>query len=458
MAKRVAVINVVGLNGSLLASAPRLREHAAKNRLVRLNPILPAVTCSVQASMLTGVTPRDHGIVGNGWYHRDLAEVRFWQRSAHLIQSEPVWETARRRDASVTCANLFWWHNTYSSADVTLNVRPIYKADGLKLPDCWANPERLRHELQDELGPFPLFRFWGPAANIESSRWIAAAAQRVMAAEQPTLTLIYLPHLDYALQKFGPGTPEAAQSVREIDAVVGGLLDCCAEHDIQPIILSEYGIERVSSATPVNRALREAGLVSVRLEDGLEVVDPGASSAFAVADHQVAHVYVQNPRRLNDAAEICRRTDGVEQVLDRTAQNALGLDHPRSGDLVLVAERGRWFTYDWWFDDTLAPDFARTVDIHRKPGYDPRELFTDKSKAGIAWRLAKRKLGMRTLLDVVPLDTSLVKGSHGRVDQPPDEQPLLLLRSSLRDTLADENVPCTAVRNVILAAMGLAEA
>lgn len=448
-----AVLNIVGLTEPLLAHAPRLAAFAREGELRRLRPVLPAVTCSVQATMLTGVPPRDHGIVANGWYHRELAEVQFWKQSNRLVQAEKVWETARRRDPSVTTANMFWWYNMYSTADYSVTPRPIYKADGRKIPDCYSHPADLRDLLQQRLGTFPLFKFWGPGASIESSRWIADAAAFVHDRHRPTLNLVYLPHLDYALQKLGPEHPDIPAAVGEIDAVAGRLIDHLRGAGVRIVLLSEYGIEPVDDAVWINRALREAGLLRVREEQGLELLDAGASDAFAVADHQVAHVYVRDAADVPRTAELCRALPGVERVLDRSAQAELGLDHERSGELVLVAQPRRWFAYGYWLDDRRAPDFARTVDIHRKPGYDPLELFIDPAirvpKLAIARKLAARKAGFRTLLDLIPLDTRLVRGSHGRVDQPAAARPVLITeRGALRDQR--EELPCADVRDVIL--------
>ena len=456
MAHPTAVLNVVGLTHAMLAHAPNLRRLADHGRVVDLAPVVPAVTCTVQASMLTGATPREHGIVANGWYFRDIAEVRFWNRSNHLVQAEQLWDTARARDASVTCANLFWWHNTHARADVVLNVRPIYKADGRKLPDCYSHPAELRDELQRELGPFPLFHYWGPLADLTSTRWIVDAAIRVRARHDSTLMLVYLPHLDYPLQKHGPDDPRIAAEVTALDAELGRLIDELQAHDRRVLVVSEYAVEPVHEAVAINRVLRDAGLLAVRNEAGHELLEPGDSAAFAVADHQLAHVYVNDAAQIDRVADLCRATPGVDQILDRHAQQSLGLDHPRSGELVLVAAPGHWFCYDYWHDDRHAPDFARTVEIHRKPGYDPRELFINPNlplpKAQLAWRLFKRNiLGLRSLLDVIPLDNNLVRGSHGRTDQPPGQRPVMITPTP--DDNAPTPLPCTHVRDAILTAL-----
>jgi predicted AlkP superfamily pyrophosphatase or phosphodiesterase len=432
--KPLLVALVVGLTEELLGrDTPELNRFAERGAVRSLRTVTPAVTCSVQATFLTGRLPREHGIVGNGWYFRDLAEVWLWRQSNRLIESKQIWELGRERDPAFTSANLFWWYNMYCGADWSLTPRPMYPADGRKLPDVYSQPGELRTELQKELGQFPLFRFWGPAADISSSRWITSAALRVMQKHSPTLTLVYLPHLDYDLQRLGPDPehPRLRQAVRDVDTLCGELIRFAEQSGRRLIFLSEYGITKVTSAVHVNRALRRAGWLAVRDELGRELLDAGASDAFAVADHQIAHVYVKRPELIPEVAAKLRALDGVERVLDRPGQAELGLDHPRAGELVAIAEPDRWFSYYYWLSANKAPDFASTVDIHRKPGYDPVELFLDPKlrapKVAIGWRLLKKGLGFRTLMDVIsPEDDSLVKGSHGRVGHDPRQGPLFI--------------------------------
>jgi len=398
---------------------------------------------------------REHGVVANGWYERDAAEVRFWRQSNRLVAGEKVWETARRRDAGFTCANLFWWFNMHSSADIAVTPRPMYPADGRKIPDLWTNPAPLRDELQADLGRFPLFRFWGPGAGIESSRWIARCARLIETRFEPTLSLIYLPHLDYNLQRLGPGDPAIGGDLAAIDAVAGDLIDWLEGRGVTPVVLSEYGITAVSRAVFPNRALREAGLLAVREELGGEHLDAGASRAFAVADHQIAHVYINDPSSAGPAREALAALPGVERVLDQAGQRDAGLDHPRSGDLVLISDADAWFAHDWWLDGARAPDYSRTVDIHRKPGYDPRELFIDPAirwpAARIGWTLLKKRLGFRALMRVVPLDASVVRGSHGRPTDAPADGPIIL--SPDARLIGPDAIDAAGVRDLILRAV-----
>jgi predicted AlkP superfamily pyrophosphatase or phosphodiesterase len=445
---RTAVLNVVGLTPDMLGpDTPHLSALAGGGTTAAIHPTLPAVTCSAQATYLTGRPPSGHGIVGNGWYDRDLAQVFFWRQSNRLVQGEKVWETARRRAPELTVAKLFWWFNMYSSADWSVTPRPIYPADGRKIPDIYGAPPELTTRLTSELGPFPFFSFWGPAADIKSSRWIADATALVAKWHQPDLLLAYIPHLDYNLQRFGVSHPGTRAEVQAVDAVCGALIEDLRGRGYRILVVSEYGLGDVSRPVHLNRALREAGLLKVRPELGLDMLDPGASVAFAVADHQVAHVYVSAPEHHNPVRRLLEQVPGVAAVLDADGIANAGLGHHRAGDLVVLAEPDSWFTYYYWLDDRHAPDFARTVDIHRKPGYDPAELFLDPKlrwpKAHIAWSLARKKLGFRMLMNVIPLDAGIVKGSHGLTTT--SAAAISSERFEWSDSLA-----ATAIRDVIL--------
>lgn len=447
------VINAVGLTPRMLGpNTPNLSRLAAQGGVKPLGTITPAVTCSAQATFLTGVLPTEHGIVGNGWYFRDTAEISFWKQSAALVGGEKIWDAARKRDPSFTAANMFWWYNMYSGADIGVTPRPIYCADGRKLPDCYAAPNGLRDELTQRLGTFPLFQFWGPATTVKSSEWIARASLHVRQTRNPTLTLIYLPHLDYGLQKVGPNHPSMAKDIQELDAVCGEIIEDAKRDGAAVMVISEYGITDVNRPVHVNRALRRAGLTAVREEVGTEQLDPGASEAFAVADHQIAHVHVRNPARLAEVRALVEGLDGVERVLGADEKPAWGLDHSRAGDLVAISKADSWFTYYHFLDDDRAPDFARTVEIHRKPGYDPVELFFDPKfknpKIAAGLRLVKRKLGFRQLMDLTPLDATLVKGSHGRITDDPQDGPIFI--SSEADRIPAGDIAATAVKDLIL--------
>jgi predicted AlkP superfamily pyrophosphatase or phosphodiesterase len=454
---KTVVIDVVGLTDALLPWAPRLSEWADAGTRARVRAAFPAVTCTAQSDYLTGQRPATHGIVGNGWYLRDESEVRFWRQSNRLVQAPKIWEAARAEDRTFTCANVFWWFNMYSAVDYSVTPRPMYPADGRKLPDVYTEPPTLRSDLQQRLGTFPLFHFWGPRASIESSRWIADAAKYIERKYAPTLTLIYIPHLDYNLQRVGPGSPAAADDVRAVDELCADLIRFYEDAEARVIVLSEYALCDVSQPVHINRALREKGLIAVRDELGRELLDAGASAAFAVADHQVAHVYVNDRSKLHAVRDLVEKTAGVDLVLDSDGKRKYGIDHERSGELVAIAQPSAWFTYYYWLDDGRAPDFARTVDIHRKPGYDPVELFIDPAlrlpALTVAWKLARKGLGFRTLLDVIPLDAMLVRGSHGRRGEGDEDAPVFITRrAELMDSTTIESID---VYGLILKHLGL---
>jgi predicted AlkP superfamily pyrophosphatase or phosphodiesterase len=445
---KTVVIDIVGLSSSLIGEhTPFLKRYADEKKLSSIKPMLPAVTTSVQSTFVTGKLPHEHGIVGNGWYDRIDCEVKFWKQSNKLVLAEKIWEKAKREDPSFTFSNMFWWYNMYSSADYAVTPRPNYLADGRKMPDCYSNPAALRDELQQKLGQFPLFQFWGPGANIKSSRWIADASIITDEKYDPTLTLVYLPHLDYCLQKFGQDIPKIKKELGEIDREVEKLVSHYTRKNARVILLSEYGITNVNHPVSINRVLREAGLLQVRVERGLELLDAGASRAFAVADHQVAHIYVNDPSATGMVRGVVEKIPGVELVLDRSEQSRYGIQHERAGDFVVMADERSWFTYYFWLDDAKAPDYARAVDIHKKPGYDPVEMFMS-SKLRAAYKLLRKKAGFRYVMDVIPLDPTLVRGSHGRVGTQKEFYPVLV-----GDGLENETYAATDVYGVIWKAL-----
>jgi predicted AlkP superfamily pyrophosphatase or phosphodiesterase len=452
----LVLIDAVGLTPRALAHMPRLSRLAADGFQARVDPVLPAVTCSVQSSFLTGLTPTDHGIVGNGWYFRDLGEVFLWRQHNKLVQGEKVWETARRSKPDFRVANVCWWYAMGATTDFTVTPRPIYHADGRKSPDCYTDPPELHDRLTGPLGEFPLFTYWGPTASITSSRWIGAAAAKLLREEALDLLMVYLPHLDYDHQRFGPGAPESVAAARELDGVAGDLVDLARGRGDTVVVLSEYGITDARRPVDVNRALRRAGLLSVYTQAAMEYLDPWTSRAFAVADHQVAHVYVRDPDDVSAARSALSGLPGIDLVLEGDDRAAAGLGHERAGELVLVAEPDAWFTYYYWLDDERAPDFARQVEIHRKPGYDPAELFMDpedklvKARAGAA--LVRKKIGMRYVMSVVPLDPSPVRGTHGRLPSEAADAPVLLCSDG---SVARDRIGATEVRDLLLELAGV---
>ena len=493
---RLAVINVVGLTEALIGEhTPRIAEFRKRGALAHIAPAFPAVTCTAQSNYLTGKTPAEHGIVGNGWYNREFSETQFWKQSNHVVHGKKIWDVLRastpdprsQTPSPFAAANCFWWFNMYSSVDYAITPRPMYPADGRKFFDVYSWPYAIREEIKKDLGEFPFFSFWGPAAGVDSpqgkadaaTRWIAESAKWIENKYSPTLNLIYLPHLDYNLQRQGPFivrdevtsltsgignqsepphvgsykiNPAIRRDLREIDAIVGDLIDYFGQRGVQIVLLSEYGITNVETPVHLNRIFREQGWLTVKDELGLEILDAGASKVFAVADHQVAHVYLNDRSLEKSVRELLARTPGVGEILGDAEKAAAGIVHPRAGDLIAVASENAWFTYYYWLDDARAPDFARTVDIHRKPGYDPVELFLDPKiplvKFKIAWRLLQKKLGLRMLMDVIPLDATLVKGSHGR--RPTDKKDWPVFITSQKEFLGATQLESTDVYHALL--------
>ncbi len=419
--KPVVILNVVGLTARQVGEAtPSLSRLAARGSGTHpMAGVLPAVTCTAQATLLTGLLPQQHGVVGNGWFHRDTGEIRFWLQSNRLISGETLYDAARRRFPGFTCAKLFWWFNQGAQVEWSVTPKPYYGADGSKVFDVQTWPDGLREELKAAHGEFPFFSFWGPRAGLPSTRWIADVSAALIRKEAPSLSLVYLPHLDYDHQRHGPGN---ADLLREVDGCVETVIEAAQAIGAAVAVVSEYGIAPVKRALFPNRDLRAAGRLLVRDGPFGETIDTFRSDAFAVVDHQVAHVYLRDPAM---AGPVAAALAGCGRAVAGPARAELGLDHPRAGDLVLLAPRDAWFAYDYWTDGDRAPDFAPTVDIHRKPGYDPRELFA-RPGATIrgATRVLQKKLGMRYLMDIIPLDTALVKGSHGLHAEAPEDGPV----------------------------------
>jgi predicted AlkP superfamily pyrophosphatase or phosphodiesterase len=455
----LVLINAVGLTRKLLAFAPRLSEIANSGWVRSLNEVMPAVTCTAQASILTGALPQEHGIVGNGWLFRDTGEVRFWQQSSALLQSEPLYVTARRRAKELglpfRSAKLFWWFNQGAAVDYSVTPKPYYGADGNKVFGITGSPEGLCERLERDLGRFPFHTFWGPSAGLPCTQWIARCAAEILQADRPELSLVYLPHLDYDPQRLGPAGCDMPALVRELDDACAPLFDSARSIGARVWVVSEYGHVDVRRPVALNRVLREAGFLSARPGPFGETLDTFGSRAFAVCDHQLAHVYVPRGDDRAPVRDLLIGLPGVSRVFCGADRGEIGLDHPRAGELVVLSESDSWFAYPYWLDQGAAPDFARTVDIHRKPGYDPCELFFDPSlwwpKGRAIRRLAQKKLGFRTLFDVIPLDAGLVRGSHGVPAARLEDRPVVIGDGSAPSQA--ETIPTTDVHGLLLRAL-----
>lgn len=394
MSRKLLVVQVAAFGWDLVG---RHKEGAGGPVFRKAATVFPAVTCTVQASFRTALGPAEHGMAANGLYFRDLRRVMFWEQSADLVRGPRIWDTARARGQKVGL--LFWQQSLGESADVILSPRPVHKHHGGMIQDCYSRPADLYARLAEKLGPFNLMNYWGPLASVKVNDWIVAATVEIMRSPDlaPDLLFTYLPGLDYDLQRWGPESPKSFQCLEKTHAGLSNLWKNAEAAGYDILVFGDYAIEPVTAAVFPNRALREAGLLNVRTVRDMAYADLFDSPAFALADHQVAQVFVQKAGALAQVRGVLEKLDGVGEVLDTAAQDRLGIRCPRSGELVLVAQKGRWFAYPWWTERREAPDYATHVDIHNKPGYDPCELF-------FGWPPMS-----------VSQDTGRVRGSHGRV-------------------------------------------
>lgn len=389
MSKKLLVVQVAALGWDLVKDLPGFRSAEA---------FFPAVTCTAQAGFRTASPPRAHGMVSNGVRLPDLRKILFWEQSSALVQGERIWSQFRARGRKV---GMIFWQQSLGDAelDLVFSPAPIHKHEGGMIQDCYAKPEGLSPLLTRHIGrPFNLMHYWGPVASWKSSGWIADATCEILREPRfaPDLLFSYLPHLDYDLQRHGPGSPQARESLDFTLKCIERLKAEAQHRGYDWLFYGDYAIQPVSGAVFPNRRLREAGLLETRQIKRMLYADLFASPAFAMVDHQIAHVYTRDPRATDAARETLAALPGIESVLGREEQEVLGLDHPRCGDLLLIAKPGQWFAYPWWTEKKQAPDFATHVDIHNKPGYDPCELF-------FGWPPPS-----------VSMDTARIRGSHGR--------------------------------------------
>ena len=400
MVRPVVLLSIPGLREKDVGAMPRLRELTAGGEILELVPSFPCVTCPVQAAMTTGRTPREHGVVANGFYWRERRHVEMWTSSNDCVQRPQIWDFLAQHDESLRSAVWFPLHSKHCTADYVCTPSPIHHPDGKEELWCYTRPTELYGTLRDRLGHFPLKHFWGPLANIASTNWIVDSAIAAAETYRPSFYYIYLPHLDYAAQRSGPDTPPAAQAVQELDAALARLaagLNAAHPGGCLWLAAGEYAITPVDHVTYPNRILREAGLLEVRTEADGEHLDLERSRAFAMVDHQLSHIFVadSDPATVERVAALFRGREGIDDMLCGIRRGQYGLDHPRSGDVILISAPSSWQAYYWWLADSAAPAYARTVDIHRKPGYDPVELCFDPATRSI------------------PLDATRIRGSHG---------------------------------------------
>jgi predicted AlkP superfamily pyrophosphatase or phosphodiesterase len=383
---------------------PNISALAEKGENAKMEPVFPAVTCTVQASILSGKYPNEHGIISNGLYDRTTHSVSFWEQPSALVQRERVWDILKKKSSpplhsDIKTAVLFWQNTMFANSDVIVTPRPLHMGDGNMVQWCYSKPAGWYEDMAKSLGEFNLATYWGPTASSRSSEWIGKAAEYTMEKSRPNLMFVYIPHVDYSAQRFGKNSNQARDDLKKADSIVGSIIEKASKlgisDEMEFLILSEYSFDNVSGSIPINLKFREAGLLDIRTIGGKEYIDFEYSRAFAMVDHQVAHLYIKDGF-VDKTYKVLKDLPGVERVLSKEEQKKLKIDNERSGELIAISAQDKWFSYYWWYEPQKAPPFAGTVDIHRKPGYDPLELFFDREK------------------NCIPLDTNLIKGSHGR--------------------------------------------
>ncbi|HEX5904861.1 MAG TPA: nucleotide pyrophosphatase/phosphodiesterase family protein [Candidatus Nitrosocosmicus sp.] len=419
------ILDIVGLDVSHLdsrsPSCPNILDLIAKDGDFGLmTPVFPAVTCTVQSSITTGKYPQEHGIISNGMFDKENLQTLFWEQSTNLVQSQKAWDVIKEQNSKLKTAMLFWQNSLYTNNDIVISPRPIHLETGQMDLWCYSKPVNYYETIMDKLGEFNLMNYWGPFASIKSTEWIAKSVQYTIENEKPNLLYAYFPQLDYSAQKYGKSSVQVQDDLRKVDNCIGSIIESTKKSGIfdqtQFLLLSEYSFNDVNGAIPINRILRDKELLKVRTIKNKEYIDYEYSDAFAMVDHQVAHIYLNKfgKSKINVIKKILEEVSGIEKICDDVEKSNLHINHNRSGDLIAIADRDKWFSYYWWYEEETttnnlsgkesenpiqtdkAPTFTKTVDIHRKPGYDPLDLYIDSQRKSIS------------------TDVSLIKGSHGR--------------------------------------------
>jgi predicted AlkP superfamily pyrophosphatase or phosphodiesterase len=366
-----------------------------------IKSVFPALTSTVQATMRTAALPAKHGIVANGFFFKDLHKPLFWEQNSGLVEGRRIWDKFRKNGGQV--AQMFIQQSLGPDSDIYFSPAPVHKHHGGMIIDCISKPVSLNARLKKELGPFPLSSYWGPLASKISSEWIADSAISVMNNEKPDLLYVYLPHLDYDLQRFGPVSQQGWRAFWELLAIIKKLSESASKSGYKKLFFSDYAITPANEVIYPNQTLMNNGFFKTRNVNGMLYPDFHSSAAFSVVDHQIAHVYVFDLDKTGEAFTALQKMEGIYKILDIGGKTEAGVDHIRSGDFILIAKKGFWFDYRWWNEKAQAPDYATHVDIHNKPGYDPCELFFGWPPGSISQ------------------DPRKIKGSHGRVD---DNEPV----------------------------------
>ena len=390
MEKKLLVVEVAGLAHEFEMEG--LHSHSIQS-------VFPALTCTVQASFRTASPPGKHGMVANGCFFRTLNRPMFWEQSSALVEGPRIWKDFRKRGKRV--GMLFWQQSLGEAVDLLLSPAPIHKHHGGMIQTCYNKPDDLYAYLCKRIGrPFKLQQYWGPMASWKAGEWIVEAVSAILenAELAPDLCFAYLPSLDYYLQRKDPENSTAGIKARAmVNKQLSRLVRRSTSRGYDVLIFGDYNMAPVRGAVCPNLALRRAGLMAVRLVKGMAYPDFHASRVFAMADHEIAHVYIPNKNDIPVVEKLLADLPGISEIFGKEEQTGINLRHKNSGELVIIAEPGKWIAYPWWTAKQEAPDFAGHVDIHNKPGYDPCELF-------FGWPPGS-----------VTQDTDRIHGSHGRV-------------------------------------------
>ena len=428
--KKLIVLDIVGLSKKQFEKLkPKNISKILENGSYgSFEPSFPAVTCSVQASIFSGTYPSEHGIISNGYYDDLFKKISFWEQPTNLVKKPRIWDLLKKNEPNFFTALLFLQNSLYANSNVVLTPKPLHLENKMVMW-CYSKPENFYEKITESLGNFDLKSYWGPFSSLKSSNWIINSAKITIQKHSPDLLVTYLPHLDYTSQKFGPNSDEFKKSVDELDALIGDFLLFLNQefpNTYEIMILSEYNFNEVNNSVSPNLLLRQHGLLSTRRIEEKDYIDYEFSKAFALVDHQIAHLYIK-PGYLDQVKSIFNN-ESVGSILDNNLQKEFKINHPRSGDLILCSNTDSWFNYYWWDDIKHAPDFTFNVDIHRKPGYDPLELFIDFQSKTISH------------------DTSLIKGSHGLISKDPMNSPLI--GTSFESNIHDK-IPVVEIKNKI---------
>jgi predicted AlkP superfamily pyrophosphatase or phosphodiesterase len=422
MIQHVIVIDIVGLEEKHLNSRllPTISALAEKGESSKMKPVFPAVTSTVQTSFLSGEYPNKHGIISNGFMDRETYNVSFWEQYNSLVQVPRIWDFIKNKNINFKTAVLFWQNTLYANSDIIITPRPIHLENEMKMW-CYSKPVGYYEKIVEQIGEFDLSSYWGPLSSSLSSEWITKAAKYTIKKSKPNFMFMYIPHIDYSAQRFGKESNQVSDDLVFADSIVEQIIDSTKQSEIyentQFIIFSEYSFNDVNGAIPINVILRNNGLLNVRKIGEKEYVDFELSRAFAVVDHQIANIYIKSPLDKERIVNILKNISDIDIVITEGEKKYFNIDHPRAGDIIIVANRDKWFSYYWWYDENMAPSFTRRVDIHRKPGYDPLELFFDPKKRSI------------------PFDTGLIKGSHGRPVNSTTQEGFSFYASNIRSNL-----------------------